>query len=264
MSPGFFSFIRGWLITRHALALVAGLTLLGPLAGFSAATDDIGPAFDAANQLYEAGQFGEAAAAYERLLQTGVSAPALYFNWGNAQFKAGRVGRAIAAYRMAGQLAPRDPDLRTNLRFAREQVTGPTLRETWLERTLARLSLKEWTLATGAAWWVWFGLLVIRQLQPTARRTLRGLTWMTTLLLVLLATGLGLALQERLSRQVAVVTDPTAVRNGPFEESPEAFTAGDGAELRVLDQKENWLQVRVDERRVGWLPREQVLLLPAR
>lgn len=251
--------------TPSALAAAVLTALLCAHVEATAPAGDIEPAFDVASQLYEAGQFSEAAAAYERLLQSGASSPALYFNWGNAQFKAGRIGHAIAAYRMAEQLAPRDPDVRTNLRFAREQVQGPTLRAGWQARLPGTLSLKEWTLTTAIAWWVWFALLVARQLRPAARRSLRGLTWAATLILLLSAAGLGWNLRERFSRQVAiVVADDVAVRNGPFDESPTAFTVRDGAELRMLDQKENWLQVQAGERRIGWLPRQQVLLLPAR
>ena len=49
-------------------------------------------------------------------------------NLGNAYFKSGQLGKAIAAYREAEQMSPRDPDVRANLRFARNQVQGPTLR----------------------------------------------------------------------------------------------------------------------------------------
>src|SRR5204862_132447 len=70
------------------------------------------------------GPFAEAAAAYEKIVAGGRVSSALYFNLGNALFKSGRIGRAIANYRLAEQLAPRDPDIRANLRFARNHVNG--------------------------------------------------------------------------------------------------------------------------------------------
>src|SRR5258708_6882523 len=84
-------------------------------------------AFDAANKLYEQGKFADAAAGYEKLLQSGQVSEAIYFNWGNALFKSGQIGRAIAAYEQAERIAPRAPDVRANLQFARNQVPGPTL-----------------------------------------------------------------------------------------------------------------------------------------
>lgn len=221
-------------------------------------------AFDSANKLFEEGKFSDAAAAYERLLQGGATSPTLYFNWGNAQFKAGRTGRAIAAYRKAEELIPRDPDVRANLRFAREQVQGPTLRAGWRERLLSALSLNEWSIAAAGNLWVLFALLVIRQVRPAAKRALRNWVFLAAACLVVLGMGLGLRLQARLGAQTAiVVVSDATIRNGPFEESPTAFTARDGAELRVQDQKDEWLQVTAGPRRLGWLPRAQVVVVPA-
>src|SRR5689334_17765004 len=96
-------------------------------------------AFDAANKLYEQGKYAEGAGAYEKILQTGTASPALYFNLGNAFFKSGQIGRAIIAYRQAQRLTPRDPDVRANLQFARNQVQGPTLAASRWERWLGAL-----------------------------------------------------------------------------------------------------------------------------
>jgi len=49
----------------------------------------------------------------------------------------------------------------------------------------------------------------------------------------------------------------------PFDESPSAFTARDGAELRVLDHKDDWLQVTDGTRRVGWVKRDAALVSPS-
>ena len=97
-------------------------------------------AFDSANKLYEEGKFAEAVSAYEKLAQSGETSAALYFNLGNAFFKSGQIGRAVAAYRTAEQLTPRDPDVRANLQFARNQAQGPTLSPGRWQRWLGRLS----------------------------------------------------------------------------------------------------------------------------
>jgi SH3-like domain-containing protein len=65
----------------------------------------------------------------------------------------------------------------------------------------------------------------------------------------------------KLERIAVVVTQDAAVRNGPLEVSPTAFTAHDGAELKVVDQKDDWLRVSAGPRHVGWLQKSQVVLL---
>ncbi len=238
------------------------------LAGWSSAgllpATSVEGAFDAANQLYEQGKYAEAAGAYERLVQAGSVSPVLYFNLGNARFKSSQIGRAIAAYRQAAQLTPRDPDVRANLQFARNRVQGTTVRASRWARGLGMLSLDEWTELAVAAVWLTFLLLAAMQLRPNLRRPLRSYTAVCGGAAVILGACLGCALTNHRTVDIAIVTRGDAtVRNGPLEESKDAFTAHDGAELRVLDRKDEWLQVTDGARSIGWLRREQALVVPA-
>ena len=75
------------------------------------------------------------------------------------------------------------------------------------------------------------------------------------------AAGLAISLAAN-SPDLAVVTaHEVIVRNGPIEESASSFTANDGAELLVIDHKDDWLQVTDGNRRVGWLKRSDAALL---
>ena len=230
----------------------------------NSANAEISLAFDAGNKLYAQGKFAEAAGAYEKLTQSGTVSPALYFNLGNACFKASQLGRAIAAYRHAERLTPRDPDIGANLQFARNQVQGPTLRPGRWERWLGTLNLNEWTGLAGIALWLTFGLLTLRELRPHLARSLRTWTLVAGAGSAMLIACLTLAWTGQSRHQTAIVTVKEAtVRNGPLDESPSAFTANDGAELRVLDRKDDWLQVTDGTRRVGWVKRDSALVSPS-
>ncbi len=245
--------VFGWLIC--VLLLAFGLA--------QSAQAAVSPAdFDAANQLYEQGKFAEAAAAYEKLAVSGTTSPALLFNQGNAWFKAGRIGQAIAAYHQANRLAPRDPDLRANLRFARNQVQGPTLVPNRWQQWLMALTLNEWTgLASGTAWLV-FLLLIASQLRPAWRAGLRLWLWLLTAACLAFSCCLGLAFQQdRGVTRAVVITNGSAVKLGPLEESSVSFTANDGAEVLIVDQKDQWLRIQVGERHAGWIPRDRLAVL---
>lgn len=245
--------------TRRALLLLASLLLiLLPLCSRAALS---AAGFELANKLYEEGKFTEAAAAYEKLAHSGQTSAALGFNLGNALFKSGQIGRAIAAYRQAEHLTPRDPDLRANLQFARNQVQGPTLLPSRWQRWLGRLTLNEWTLLAAGALWLWLLLLAFLQWRPALKPALRFYVLGLAILVVILAACAGAALrQARFTRTAIVTSGDAVVRFGPLAESPAAFTAHDGAELQVLDQKDNWLQVTAGPRRTGWLLRDQAVV----
>jgi tetratricopeptide (TPR) repeat protein len=236
------------------------LIALATLLSMSATAASFDTDFDAANKLYGQGKFPEAAGVYEKMIQSGAVSPALYFNLGDAYFKSAQIGHAIAAYRRAAQMTPRDADIRANLQFARNQVTGPTMPASRWEKALSQLSLNEWTWLTVLAFWTLFIFLAVRQLRPQWRNS--GFVLGAAAAFVIFGAGLGVMVFLH-HQDLAVVVDRQAtIRTGPFEESPDSFTANDGAELQVLDQKDNWLQVTDGHGRVGWLKREIVAVIP--
>ena len=200
--------VRCWMFSSLFLAL---LLLAGLPECSQAASSSEG--FDAANRLYEEGKFAEAVSAYEKLGQSGQVSAALYFNLGNAYFKSGQIGRAIAAYRQAEQLTPRDPDLRANLQFARNQTPSPTLLPGRWQRWLGRLTLNEWTLLAAGAGWLWLLLLAVLQWRPALKPVLRAYVLSLAVLAGLLGLCLAASLREtRFARTAVVITRDTAVR----------------------------------------------------
>jgi tetratricopeptide (TPR) repeat protein len=224
---------------------------------------DVSTEFNAANKLYAEGKFAAAAAAYEKILQSGAVSPALWFNYGNAEYKLGQPGHAIAAYRRAELLAPRDDEVRANLDFVRKQVAGPTLRENRWEDWLGVLTLNEWAVLATGAFWLTFILFAVRQIRPAWRSRLRSLTAGVVIATLLSCVGLGAATAIHFTQQTAVVVEPEAIaRSGPFTEAQDVFKVHNGVELAVLNRRENWLQVSDGAGNIGWLPAKQVEILP--
>lgn len=243
---------------KRLLCILSGLACAGNLLAA-----DMNADFSAANKLYAEGQFAEAATAYEKILQSGEQSPALLFNAGNAEYKAGHLGKAIAAYRRAALLTPRDPELRANLDFVRNQVQGSTVRESRWRNWVSTLSLNEGTVVTAILFWATMGLFAARQVRPALVPKLRGVTRLAVTLTIFSVTVLGLQAANHFNEKTAVVTGAEAtVRSGPFDEAQSAFTVHDGAELSVLDRHDDWLQVANGAGKTGWLPEKQVAVLP--
>jgi len=237
---------RQWLIHQFGLLVALIVSLVsGDLAAESpsAPADTSSIAFDAANKLYEQGKFADAAAAYAQLAKNPSAGAAIHYNLGNALFKSGQIGRAIAAYHKAEQLAPHDPDVRANLRFARSQAQGPTLAPSRWAEWLDKLSLNEWTLLVTAVFWCWLLCLALQQWRPSMRS---GSAYY----------------HARVARTAIVVSPEAVVRYGPLDESQTAFTAHDGAEFRILDQKDGWLELTDGVTRTGWVRQDLVLVSP--
>jgi tetratricopeptide (TPR) repeat protein len=224
---------------------------------------DVTVDFSAANRLYAEGKFSDAATAYEKILRTGGQSSVLLFNYANAEFKSGHLGKAIAAYQQAVQLSPRDPELRANLAFVRNQVQGATLRESRWQNWVGVLTLNEGAMLTTVLLWLTFALLIARQFRPALVPKLRTLTRVSVIVTVFSATVLGLqAVNYFYSGTAVVITDNATARSGPFDDAQSAFTTRDGAELSVLDRRDDWVQVADGTGKSGWLPAKQVEVLP--
>ncbi len=241
-------------VRASVITILLLFLLSGTFRAFAA--NDLEASFDAANKLYAQNKFAEAATAYEQIIAGGSVSPALYFNLGNAHFKAGQIGHAIAAYRDAQELAPRDPDIRANLQFARNRVQGPRVTPARWQTWLATLTANEWATLTTAAIWVMLGLFIARCIKPALTPALRPWTLASIIATLVIFVGTRLAIHQNHSQFIGIVTVADAtIRNSPLDEAPSAFTAHDGAELRVLDHKDEWLQVTDDNHRLGWVKR---------
>jgi len=240
------------------LIFPAALFFAGNLFAADATAD-----FMAANKLYAKGDFSDAAAAYEKIMQTGAQSPALLFNDANAEFKSGHLGRAIAAYQQAAQLSPRDAELRANLAFVRNQVQGASVRGSRWQNWFSALTLNEDTMFTAVFFWAMFALLIARQIRPALSPKLRSVTRLVVALAIFSGVVLALQAVNHFSRVTAVViADNVTARSGPFDEAQSAFTLHDGAELSVLDRHDDWIQVAGGAGKTGWLQVKQVAILP--
>jgi tetratricopeptide (TPR) repeat protein len=241
-----------------ALGSLLLLLVLGQGCVAGARGGDLQAQFDEANRLYEQGRFSDAAAAYDRLAQSGAASTALYFNLGNAWYKSGQLGRAMASYQMAARFEPRDPDLRANLRFIRNQIQAPTLTPGRWQRWLGRLTLNEWAVMASVPMWLCLLLVALFQFKPALRSPWRTTALGLGLAAVILWTCCGAACLAASAKMTIVIAREATVRNGPLDESPQVFTVHDGAELEILDRKGDWLQVSAGRGRLGWLKREVV------
>jgi tetratricopeptide (TPR) repeat protein len=247
--------------SRSAAPIVTAIAFLLSVIGANA--QDLESLFSQANRLYEQGKFAEAAKAYDNMLQVGVVSPSLYFNAGNAWFKSGQIGRAIVEYRKAEKLSPRDPDIRANLQFARNQIANyiPALPGTRFTRWMNRLSVNEWTVAASASLALLFIVLTIQQLSPNLRKPLRTPALILALATICLAICLYVDFSDAQTKAGVITTSEAVIRRGPFDESQSAFTVRDGAELLIVDAKDNWLQVADATHRTGWIKNNQLSVI---
>lgn len=229
-----------------------------------AAVSDPTTTFFEANSLYKAGRYEEAAATYASIRAAGLEGAALEYNLGNAAFKAGVFGRAILHWERARRLAPRDPDVRANLHFARKsrptaEASMPPEASLWLRLfvPLAPVaSTRELAAATAGIYLIAMALLTARLFATAWRTALGRAAGVAFAAFVLTGSALGLHASEEGLRPPAVVVARAAETPVRFEPSPAGtvhFTLPEGAVVQVLDRRDGWQQVARADGRRGWI-----------
>lgn len=222
---------------------------------------DVNTQFFAANGLYREGKFQQAVSSYERLLDEGFISSSLYFNLGNSYFKMGRRGKAILYYKRAQRLAPRDPDIEANLRFAFSLVDGYTGEESpnWFagkwERAYSTVNLRELGILVVGLCWLLSGGIVAGILMKRRKR----LAWYVNLVLgvmllffILCQVSQWYAFTHQ--QWAVIVLEKSEAHFEPSKEATRHFALDEGALVRVIERKGVWTKGLRRDGKKGWLP----------
>src|SRR6266404_4597509 len=118
--------------------------------------------FAKANQEYAQGNFKEAIASYEALVQADQWNANLFYDLGNAYFRTRDFGRAILNYERVLALDQHHPEATANLQIARDESRALELQSTRLERYLQFASINQYTIAAVIAFWLGlFGIVAL-------------------------------------------------------------------------------------------------------
>jgi hypothetical protein len=243
---------------RNSFKIGAVIWLVGLCAAFAGPGDD----FKSANRLYDAGKFAEAAAAYETIEPKTAH---VYYNLGNAHFREGNLGRAILDYERARRLAPRDPDIAANLKFAEQRLgvddvnAPPHAWQRFLRSVIESRSPTEWGIYELAALWLTALAIGVCIYIPRLR---------TGLLVIATAAFVGFAasafalgrevLNDRTAPAAVVVAGETEARFAPVPDSTTHFKLTEGTRVAIREGRGQWLFVERADGQQGWVKSEAV------
>lgn len=232
--------------------------------GIGSAFADGRDEFDRANAIFEAGDFANAAAAYEEIIMNHGPRASVYYNLGNSHLRMEDYGRAILAYERARLLSPRDPDLRSNLALARKTAAAfeedPALHPR-LAAALHFLSRNEWSwLVAGGA--ILLGLL---GLLGGVVRVRRG--WMTRVIsisaviavLLIVAGSVALYLRRADAARGVIVSADAVLRLSPFETAESVATPPPGRTVMLGEKSGDFRFIEIPGTNLqGWLADKDV------
>ncbi len=215
-----------------------------------------------ANDLYEQKLYKEASQAYESLIHSGVNNGYLHYNLGNTYIRMGKSGLAILNYIHALKWIPRDENLQANLKFAIQQTQDKI--EPPAPGTLGSIffwvndlnlgELVYLSMGINLVFWVTLALWMVFR-SPTLQLARNAL--LCILLLSFLSIGVKLKNESSLKLGVVLVKR-VEVKSGHVEDAVTLFQLNEGALVTVTDKHEDWIEVRLNNRRKGWVSRGSI------
>lgn len=244
------------------LVAVALLILSG--SALASTTDSL---MSTGNAAYQSKDFPRAIAAYQELTSLGYEGTSLYYNLGNSYYRAGKIGLAILYYEKASRLSPGDEDVAHNLAIANARTVDKLdalprfFVFQWWESLLALFSLSGWTHVVFTLYIISlfaFGLYFLAR-QRFIQRNSFFVGLAATLLLILSISIGAVKLNRELTVRDAIVIEPTAVvKLAPDPTSNDAFVVHEGLKVRELDEVENWVKIRLQDGKLGWIQKDEI------
>lgn len=231
------------------------------------AQDSVNPeqAFYRGRELFDKGDLEGSIKAYKSALDAG-SSKELLFNLGTACLFAGRNGEALYYLRRAEELAPRDEDVLLNIEVARSRAID-AIKGTDRTKFVATLLFLHEKTTFGEAFAL-FACCYLVAMLLLHFRLIRDGRWFTRIAIMLLVIGtlIGCSLVVRATQsgeQTDGVILPARVDvfSGPSDHLYSVFfELHSAAEVEVLEVKDGWVKIAVDDKK-GYVPANQIGLL---
>ena len=227
--------------------------------------------FDEGNRRYQEGDYAGAVELYERILESGLESGELHYNLGNAWFRLGQLGPAVLHYERARRLMPRDGDLAVNLELARsltvDRVTP--LPGFWLFRVarwwIELLSRPALLGVVTLGWLVTMAALVVLVIGRADSLLVWSRRAAAVAGVATLVFGLGLVARELeagRSDEAVIMAEQAAVHSAPSaDEELLIFTVHEGTKVRVERRSDAWVEVVLEDGRVGWVRSDRLTLI---
>lgn len=231
---------------------------------FSQNTDGL---MQQAGEYYRDGQFNKAIEIFEHLRNDGYEGTSLYYNLANSYYRIGKLGYAILNYERALKFSPSDEDVKHNLAFAnlstvdRIQPLPTFFLFEWWESLLVSLSINGWTYV---AFLFYILLLIMIVIYFFARTIFQQKLILFLVLGILLIFSITVSLlivkinREQTVISGVVIEQSLTVKTSPDAKSTDAFVIHEGLKVKLEDQLDEWIKIRLADGKVGWIERTSV------
>jgi hypothetical protein len=214
-----------------------------------------------ADDLYQKGDYFNAAELYKALYKEGYRSDNLLFNTGNACYKAGDYGNAILFYERAKLLDPASEDVNYNLQIARTRITDrfDEIPELFFIRWFDFLSLlnntNQWAVIAIFLFLASLLLFIYFLFAPSGKYKYPAF-W--TAVVAVLVSGITLtfairsnSLVNHNSQSVVICTEVVG-KSSPGDNGKDLFVIHSGTKVVVIQRLGDYSEIKLPDGNKGW------------
>ncbi len=219
--------------------------------------------FTRANELYNSGQYQDAAKIYETLLDSGYKNPTIYYNLGNAYYRLEKIPLAILNYERARKLSPLNEDINFNLKLANLKIVDkfepvPKLFFIeWYDTLLEIGNSDSWAIVFIVFIWLTILSLFLTFWTKFHFDIKKRIFILSILFFILSIISIFLTFRtyykEKYDKHAIIFSPSVYVKSSPDENATDLFILHEGTKVQLLDNINEWYEVKVQNGNVGWI-----------
>ena len=219
-------------------------------------------AFDKGNKYYEKENYEAAVSSFENVLNSGKQSAELYFNLGNCYYKLHKVAPAVYNYEKALLLSPNDPEIKTNLEFARKMAIDDikVIPKVGFNKLFADFTSKyhydTWAwIAVSFAFLFLLFFVGYYFSQTTVLKRLFFVGMFLWLVGIVLSSASGFYEKSRNAneRPAIVFAETTPLKSEPKASGQDATVLHEGTKVFIIESIANWKKVELTDETTGWI-----------
>ena len=212
--------------------------------------------FVSANSDYANQEYNTAIKKYNLILSSNLESPELYYNLANSFFKINEIHQAIYYYEKALKIKPDFDDAKENLEICNLQLIDkieeiPELMITSLYNNIINfLSLKNWIYLT--LFFIWVSLIIFSY-NSFVKKNKKSVLYLVIFSFFLFFITTKKYNQNINVKEAIIYSSVINVMSAPSEQSTNLFSLHIGTKVRIEDQIENWVNIRIANGKKGWV-----------
>jgi tetratricopeptide (TPR) repeat protein len=220
-----------------------------------------------ANDFYKNKQYESSIELYEEIINSGIASSSVYYNLGNSYFRIGKLGLSVLNFEKAKKIDPNDEDIIHNLEFVTSRITDKVdaipqfFLFGWWESYISTFTINMLTMICYILYLLII-ILVLSFIFNKAARTKRKI-FFTLIPTVVFMFAFIIALIGKISYESAneyavIIESRISVKNSPDEKERDIFLLHEGLKIKIEDNVDKWVKIRLADGKVGWVEKSTV------